>query len=141
MAVCRKRSTNSAPDSLSISYFTGSPPSGISMIAFTSQGGLRPIGIFEMSMDQQSSETTLVSADIARIAGLRWRHRRIQAHEPQEKQQAGNGEQRRREEEARPAHMVGQPAAAGRQNRPPGRHERGQQRVLRAREGPVAEAR
>src|SRR5665213_285511 len=50
MAVCRKRSTNSAPLALSISYFTGNPPAGISMSTFTSFGGLRPAGIFEISM-------------------------------------------------------------------------------------------
>src|SRR5215467_10245577 len=31
MAVCRKRSTMSAPVALSSSYFTGAPPSGISI--------------------------------------------------------------------------------------------------------------
>src|ERR1700761_1032884 len=50
MAVCRKRSTNSAPEALSISYFTGRPPAGISMRTFTSPGGLRPAGICDKSM-------------------------------------------------------------------------------------------
>src|SRR5947209_1225190 len=37
-----KRSTNSAPDSLSTSYFTGSPASGISTITLNSCGTLSP---------------------------------------------------------------------------------------------------
>src|SRR5215813_8184374 len=91
MAVCRKRSTNSAPDSLSSSYFTGSPPRGISMMAFTSQGGLRPMGIFEMSM----------------ILCLLLRHgsmyrRRIAPHHPQKENQARQRQERRYDEEIEP---------------------------------------
>src|SRR4051812_1366574 len=43
MAVYRKRSTMSAPDSLSISYLIGSPPTGTSTITFTSFGGSLPM--------------------------------------------------------------------------------------------------
>src|SRR5208282_1302027 len=50
MAVCRKRLTNSAPETLSSSYFTGTPPCGISTSTLMSSGGLRPGGIFETSM-------------------------------------------------------------------------------------------
>src|ERR1700742_3141997 len=50
MAVCRKRSTNNAPLALSISYFTGRPPAGISIRTFTSFGGLRPAGICKRSI-------------------------------------------------------------------------------------------
>src|SRR5262249_42253845 len=42
IAVCKKRSTNIAPDFLSSSYFTGTPPTGISMIACRSDGGFGP---------------------------------------------------------------------------------------------------
>ena len=38
------RSTRRYPVSLSISYFTGSPPCGISMKALTSCGGFFPMG-------------------------------------------------------------------------------------------------
>ena len=45
MEVYKKRSTKSAPDFLSISYLMGSPPTGTSIMTFTSSGGLVPIGI------------------------------------------------------------------------------------------------
>src|SRR6185437_4833515 len=48
IAVCRKRSTCSAPEALSISYFTGAPPCGISTITLISSGGLRPMAICSM---------------------------------------------------------------------------------------------
>src|SRR5947208_7705133 len=52
MAVCRKRSTMSAPEVLSSSYFTGAPPSGISMTAWMSLGGLGPIEIALTSIER-----------------------------------------------------------------------------------------
>jgi len=42
------RSTNSAPLALSNSYFTGSPPTGTSMITLRLSGGSSPIGIRSM---------------------------------------------------------------------------------------------
>src|SRR5438046_6261041 len=42
------RSTNRAPDFLSNSYFTGSPPTGTSMITLTLFGGSSPIGMRSM---------------------------------------------------------------------------------------------
>src|SRR6516165_1058495 len=42
MAVWRKRSTYSAPEPLSNSYLTGTPPKGISIKAWISLGGFRP---------------------------------------------------------------------------------------------------
>src|SRR6478736_1249508 len=51
MAVCRKRSTNMAPDFLSTSYLTGAPPCGISMMTLTSCGGFSPTGMWERSID------------------------------------------------------------------------------------------
>src|SRR5262252_1688249 len=63
MAVCRKRSTNSAPVVLSISYFTGAPPSGISMIAWRSLGGLRP---GEMCRTSMAASTTLERIPVKR---------------------------------------------------------------------------
>src|SRR5438105_3157241 len=65
MAVCRKRSTMSAPEVLSSSYFTGAPPSGISMTAWMSLGGLGP------------TEIALTS-----IAGLTHRHEPELVHQP-----------------------------------------------------------
>src|SRR4029079_8588793 len=50
MAVCRKRSTNMAPDFLSTSYLTGAPPCGISMMTLTSCGGFSPTLMLERSM-------------------------------------------------------------------------------------------
>src|SRR5215469_13536969 len=50
MDVCRNRSTNKAPVALSISYLTGTPPSGISMTAWRSLGGLRPGEMCRTSM-------------------------------------------------------------------------------------------
>src|SRR5208282_2025745 len=50
IAVCRNRSTNSAPESLSSSYLTGSPPCGISTTTLMSFGGARPTGTFARSM-------------------------------------------------------------------------------------------
>src|ERR1043165_7517961 len=50
MEVCRKRSTNNVPTSLSISYLIGSPPTGTSMMTLTSSGGLLPMGIASMRM-------------------------------------------------------------------------------------------
>src|SRR2546422_7856270 len=50
MAVCKKRSTMSAPDLLSCSYFTGVPPSGISMTTWMPLGGLGPAEIASMSI-------------------------------------------------------------------------------------------
>jgi hypothetical protein len=44
------RSTNSAPDSLSNSYLTGSPPSGTSMTTLRLSGGLAPVGMRSMFM-------------------------------------------------------------------------------------------
>src|SRR5262249_488464 len=97
MAVCRNRSTKSAPDSLSISYFTGSPPSGISMMALTSQGGLRPMAIFEMSMTGPPP-----------LAGRRGARRRgIAAHHRWEGEEAGQSHERRHDEEIEPADELG----------------------------------
>src|SRR6476469_7495280 len=56
------RSTNSAPDCLSNSYFTGSPPVGTSMITLRLSGGLSPVGIYSMRM-----------AAAPRPGALRWR--------------------------------------------------------------------
>src|SRR4029450_12107271 len=50
MAVCRKRSTNMAPDFLSTSYLTGAPPCGISMMTLTSCGGFSPTLMLERSI-------------------------------------------------------------------------------------------
>src|SRR5215217_5486961 len=50
MGVCRMRSTNKAPDFLSNSYFTGSPPTGTSMMTLMFSGGLSPVGIRLMFM-------------------------------------------------------------------------------------------
>src|SRR4051812_2834097 len=44
------RSTNSAPDFLSNSYFTGSPPTGTSITTFRLSGGLSPTGIKSIRM-------------------------------------------------------------------------------------------
>src|SRR3546814_3267826 len=42
------RSTQRAPDFLSNSYLTGSPPTGTSMMTLTLSGGLSPMGIRSM---------------------------------------------------------------------------------------------
>src|SRR3954452_7527034 len=42
------RSTNKAPDFLSNSYFTGSPPTGTSMTTLIFSGGLSPVGMRSM---------------------------------------------------------------------------------------------
>src|SRR5579859_240102 len=52
MAVCRKRSTNIAPDSLSTSYLIGTPPSGISITTLMSWGASLPTGILLRSMEE-----------------------------------------------------------------------------------------
>src|SRR5690349_8824673 len=44
------RSTKIAPDFLSNSYFTGSPPSGTSMITLIRSGGASPTGMRSMFM-------------------------------------------------------------------------------------------
>src|SRR6478609_6714590 len=44
------RSTNRAPDFLSNSYFTGSPPSGTSMTMLIDSGGSSPTGMRSMFM-------------------------------------------------------------------------------------------
>src|ERR1700740_963484 len=54
MGVCKMRSTNSAPDALSNSYFTGSPPTGTSMMTFRLSGGVSPVGIRSISMARPS---------------------------------------------------------------------------------------
>src|ERR1700761_984976 len=53
MAVCKKRSTNIAPDSLSTSYLIGTPPSGISITTLMSCGASLPIGILLRSMEDE----------------------------------------------------------------------------------------
>src|ERR1051326_2659690 len=50
IGVWRMRSTKIAPDFLSNSYFTGSPPTGTSMITLTRAGGSSPSGIRSMFM-------------------------------------------------------------------------------------------
>src|SRR3546814_16626441 len=67
-------------------------------------------------------------------------HRGVEAHEPGEQQQTWDRQPRSDDKEADPVHLVGQPAAAGRQNSAAGRHQRGEQRELRAGEGIVAKA-
>src|SRR5881275_1033901 len=42
------RSTNKAPDFLSNSYFTGSPPTGTSITTLIFSGGLSPVGMRSM---------------------------------------------------------------------------------------------
>src|SRR5438309_5514626 len=44
------RSTNKAPETLSNSYFTGSPPTGTSMMTLMFSGGLSPVGMRLMFM-------------------------------------------------------------------------------------------
>src|SRR5882724_9516671 len=98
MAVCRKRSTKSAPESLSSSYFTGSPPKGISMMALTSQGGLRPMGILEMSI--------AFRLRLQRLGRTRSRWRGIAAHHPWEKHYAGQRQERGHYEEIEPTDQL-----------------------------------
>src|SRR3546814_1085483 len=51
------RSTNSAPDFLSNSYFTGSPPTGTSMMTLRLSGGLSPIGTMSIRIGLPLSNT------------------------------------------------------------------------------------
>src|SRR5689334_18299992 len=44
------RSTNRAPETLSNSYFTGSPPTGTSMMTLMDSGGSSPTGMRSMFM-------------------------------------------------------------------------------------------
>src|SRR5258707_15196798 len=62
MAVCRKRSTIRAPDSLSNSYLTGSPPCGISITTLMSKGGSLPIAILSMFIAASASSSVRMLA-------------------------------------------------------------------------------
>src|ERR1700744_6339184 len=72
MAVCRNRSTTIAPDALSSSYFTGVPPTGISMIACRSEGGFRPALILVTSM-RGYIHGDLVHQDLCSACGCMFR--------------------------------------------------------------------
>ena len=65
----------------------------------------------------------------------------IETHDPQEEQQARNGEQGGQAPETDPVGVVGKPAAAGREPSAPLRHEGRQQSVLGGGEGDIAQAR
>src|SRR6516225_5415911 len=69
MAVCRKRSTYSAPEFLSNSYLTGTPPYGISMKAWISFGGLRPDVTLLRSMIFSAYTFQRSNAQVDRLRG------------------------------------------------------------------------